>query len=90
MPTDRICAIRFPANFAGTQLRVQVSWDNGVTFEELCDDTGSPNNYTITAAAGKTVKIPLDLFVGIRCWRAVSVSPQTADVDIGFITRAFA
>lgn len=58
----RAAGIQMPAAWTAANLTFQVSYD-GVTFANLYDNSG--NEYTVTAAASRTILLPLVDFLGI-------------------------
>lgn len=86
-----IIRLNMPASWTAANLTFQVSADNA-TYLDLYDKNGS--EYTVTAAASRSIILPPADFVGvnyIKIRSGTSATPvnQGASRDITIITRAF-
>jgi hypothetical protein len=61
----RLVGIIMPAAWTAAALTFQVSYDGGTTFANLYDEYGL--EYTVTADAGRAIKVPaLDFLIGAQ------------------------
>ena len=58
-----LCGIQMPAAWTAAPLTVQVSFDGGVTFQNLYDTSG--NEVSITTAASRNIRIPPGDFAAV-------------------------
>lgn len=71
----RPCRIIMPAAWTAANLTVQTSYDNGVTFNDLYDASGT--EYTITAAASRAILLPIADFLGVNALKLRSGTTGT-------------
>lgn len=84
----RMCAISMPAAWTAASLTFQVSYDNGVTYQNVYDSNG--NEYTVSAAAGSYILLDPATFITlgkfkIRSGTAGSPVNQAADRTLNVI-----
>ena len=80
------------AGWDAASMTFQISFDNGVTWQNLWDDSGNEVTLAPTSPAGKYMALSPDPYGGIEFIKVrsgTSGSPvnQTADRDISLITR---
>lgn len=63
LSTGKLARIAMPASWTAANLTFQASYD-GATYNDLYDQNGT--EYTVTAAASRSILVPFADFIGIR------------------------